>query len=66
VTLPIKPPEAVGLRPEAPSIAAASPEGLLLRPAGTLPVEIYTKVRVRQFDAAEADLAKILPKKRGR
>ena len=38
-------------------IAEATPEGLLLRPAVTLPVEMYTPQREREFDAAEADLA---------
>ena len=70
VTLPAKLREAVGIRPDDPIIAETTPEGLLLRPAVTLPVEIYTEERVRVFDAAEADLAKILPKsspkKRGR
>ena len=70
MTLPIKLREAVGLRPEDPIIAETTPEGLLLRPAVTLPVEIYSDQRVREFDKAEADLAKILPRhspqKRGR
>lgn len=38
-------------------IAETVPEGLLLRPAVTLPVEIYTPEREREFDQAEADLA---------
>jgi hypothetical protein len=33
---------------------------LLLRPAITLPVEMYTPERVREFDAAEQDLATYL------
>ncbi len=41
-------------------IAETTPEGLLLRPAVTLPVEIYTQERVRELDAAEAELAKAL------
>jgi len=36
------------------------PEGLLLRPAVTLPVELYTPAREREFDAAEAELAATL------
>lgn len=60
ITLPVKLRNAVGLSPEDQLIAEATPEGILLRPAVTLPVEIYSEQRVREFDAAEAELAKIL------
>ena len=66
VTLPAKLREAVGLWPDAQVIAETTPEGLLLRPAITLPVEIYDADRIREFDAAEAELAKVLVKKRAR
>jgi antitoxin PrlF len=66
VTLPAKLREAVGLKPDEQVIAETTPEGLLLRPAVTLPLEIYSDERIREFDAAEAELAKVLPKKRGR
>jgi bifunctional DNA-binding transcriptional regulator/antitoxin component of YhaV-PrlF toxin-antitoxin module len=66
VTLPAKLREAVGLKPDEQVIAETTPEGLLLRPAVTLPLEIYSDERIREFDEAEAELAKILPKKRGR
>lgn len=62
VTLPAKLRAAVGFGPDDPIIAETTPEGLLLRPAVTLPVEIYSEERVREFDAAEAELAKILGK----
>jgi antitoxin PrlF len=64
LTLPAKLRDAVGLRPDDPVIAEATPEGLLLRPAVTLPVEIYTDARIREFDAAEAGLSQVLKKKR--
>lgn len=64
VTLPAKLRQAVGLKPDDQVIAEATPEGLLLRPAVTLPVEIYSEERIREFDAAEATLAEVLPKKR--
>jgi hypothetical protein len=51
---------AVGFGPDDPIIAETTPEGLLLRPVVTLPVEIYSEERVREFDAAEAELAKML------
>lgn len=66
MTLPAKLREAVGLKADEQVIAEITPEGLLLRPAVTLPLEIYSDERIREFDEAEAELAKVLPKKRGR
>jgi AbrB family looped-hinge helix DNA binding protein len=60
VTLPAKLRRALGLKPDDQLIAETTPEGLLLRPAVTLPVEIYTEKRIREFDEAEAELAKVL------
>ena len=60
VTLPAKLRRALGLRADDQLIAEMTPEGLLLRPAVTLPVEIYTEKRIREFDEAEAELAKVL------
>lgn len=62
VTLPAKLRKALGLRPDDHLIAETTPEGLLLRPAVTLPVELYTDARIREFDAAEAELD--LPKRK--
>jgi AbrB family looped-hinge helix DNA binding protein len=71
VTLPAKLRRALGLRADDQLIAETTPEGLLLRPAVTLPVEIYSEKRIREFDDAEAELAKVLshrgrPKKSAR
>jgi len=60
VTLPAKLRRALGLRADDQLIAETTPEGLLLRPAVTLPVEIYSERRIREFDEAEAELAKVL------
>ena len=60
VTLPAKLRRALGLKAEDQLIAETTPEGLLLRPAVTLPVEIYSEKRIREFDEAEADLATAL------
>lgn len=59
ITLPAKLRAALGLRADDQLIAEATPEGLLLRPAVTLPVEIYTPEREREFDEAEAELAEL-------
>jgi len=40
-------------------IAETTPEGILLRPAVTLPVEIYSAKRVAEFDDSEAELAAV-------
>lgn len=67
VTLPAKLRQALGLKPDDQLIAETTPEGLLLRPAVTLPVELYTDKRIREFDEAEAELDKALrSKKRAR
>ena len=60
VTLPAKLRQALCLKADDQLIAETTPEGLLLRPAVTLPVEVYSKERVREFDEAEEDLAALL------
>jgi antitoxin PrlF len=56
ITLPAKLRAALGLKPDDQLIAETRPEGLLLRPAVTLPIEVYTPAREREFDEAEAEL----------
>lgn len=65
VTLPAKLRQALGLKADDQLIAETTPEGLLLRPAVTLPLEVYTPQREREFDEAEADLAAVLAKRTG-
>ncbi len=60
VTLPAKLREAMGLKADDRLIAETTPEGLLLRPTITLPIELFTAAREREFDAAEAELATAL------
>ncbi len=60
VTLPAKLRAALGLKTDDHLIAETTPEGLLLRPAVTLPVEIYSEKRIGEFDEAEADLEQVL------
>jgi AbrB family looped-hinge helix DNA binding protein len=57
ITLPARLRKALGLRADDQLIAEVTPDGLLLRPAVTLPVEIYTPEREREFDESEAELA---------
>ena len=63
VTLPAKLRRALGLQADDQLIAETTPEGLLLRPAVTLPVDVYTPEREREFDEAEAELAAVLARK---
>lgn len=60
VTLPARLRQAMGLKADDQLIAETTPEGLLLRPAVTLPLEVYTPQREREFDEAEAELAAVL------
>jgi AbrB family looped-hinge helix DNA binding protein len=63
ITLPAKLRRALGLDAVDHLIAETTPEGLLLRPAVTLPVELYSDLRVREFDEEESELAAVLEKK---
>jgi bifunctional DNA-binding transcriptional regulator/antitoxin component of YhaV-PrlF toxin-antitoxin module len=56
--------QALGIKGDDQLIAETTPEGLLLRPAITLPIEIYSDERVREFDAAEAELDKALRRRK--
>ena len=67
VSLPARLRKALGIKPDDLLIAETTPEGLLLRPAVTLPVEIYTDERIREFDKEESELGKVLrPRKKPR
>lgn len=57
VTLPAKFRAALGIQADDLVIAETTPDGILLRPAVTLPVEMYSAARIGEFDAAEAELA---------
>jgi antitoxin PrlF len=64
ITLPAKLRRQLGIKADDQLIAEATPEGLLLRPAVTLPIEIYSDARVAEFDAAEAELGEVLRSRR--
>lgn len=63
ITLPSKLRSALQLKADDQLIAEITPEGLLLRPAVTLPIEMYTSARIREFDDSEAELADLLTRK---
>lgn len=57
VALPSKMREAAGIRPLDNLIAETTPDGILLRPAVTVPIEVYSDGRIAEFDQAESELA---------
>ena len=57
ITLPAKLRQALGLKADDQLIAETTPEGILLRPAVTLPLELYSPQRLQEFEAAESELA---------
>jgi bifunctional DNA-binding transcriptional regulator/antitoxin component of YhaV-PrlF toxin-antitoxin module len=60
IALPAAMRQAAGIRPQDSLIAETTSEGILLRPAVTLPVEIYSQERIAEFDAAESELSQAL------
>lgn len=60
ITLPSKLRHALGLKADDQLIAETTPEGILLRPAVTLPLELYSPQRLQEFDAAESELAAVM------
>ena len=64
ITLRAKLRRALGAKTQDILIAETTPEGLLLRRSVTLPVEIYSDARVREFDKGEGELKKALDRKK--
>ncbi len=60
ITLPAQFRKALGISAADQLIAETTPEGILLRPAVTLPIELYSDERLREFEEAEAELATML------
>jgi AbrB family looped-hinge helix DNA binding protein len=63
ITLPAELRRQLGIKGGDRLIVEATSEGLLLQPA-VLPVEVYNDARIAEFDAAEAELGKVLRSKR--
>jgi antitoxin PrlF len=63
LTLPAAIRKEMGLSPNDQMIAEITEEGILLRPAITMPLEIYTDERIAEFEREEARLAKVLKRK---
>ncbi len=63
VLIPAEMRKAAGIRPHENLIAEATEGGILLRPALTLPIEMYTPERIAEFDTAESELADVLTRR---
>ncbi len=66
VSLPAKLRREAGIQPQDQLIAETTSEGILLRPAVTLPVEIYSEDRLREFEGEERALEKALHRRNRR
>ena len=64
ISLPKKIRNLLGLNGKDHLIAEVRPEGLLLKQAVTLPVEMYSDARIKAFDKEEEELATMLKKKK--
>jgi antitoxin PrlF len=61
VTIPAALRRAFGLQAGEELIAEGTPEGILLRPAVSVPIELYTEERIAEFASDEAAINKLLP-----
>ncbi len=62
VTIPAALRRAFGLRAGEELIAEETPDGILLRPAVSVPIELYSEERIAEFARDEAGIEKLLPK----
>ena len=60
ITIPAHMREALGLKGNDRLIIEDTPEGLLLRPAVSVPIEIYSEERIAEFTRDDAAIARLL------
>ena len=56
ITIPAKLRRAFGMEQDDELIAEETPEGILLRPAVSVPIEMYTEERIAEFTSDEEAL----------
>ncbi len=61
VTIPAALRRAFGLKAGGELIAEETPEGILLRPAVSVVIELYSEERIAEFARDEADIERLLP-----
>ncbi|MBX9742519.1 MAG: AbrB/MazE/SpoVT family DNA-binding domain-containing protein [Chthoniobacterales bacterium] len=64
ISIPKKMRTLLGLCGDDQLIAEVTPQGLLLKQAVTLPVEMYSNARIQEFDEGEEELASVLKAKK--
>ena len=62
ITIPAALRRACGLKANDELIVESTEEGILLRPAISVPIEIYTEERIREFADDEEAISQHLPK----
>ena len=60
ITIPTRMRVAYGLKGNDQVIIEETPQGLLLRPAVTVPIELYTEERIAEFTRDDAEIGKLL------
>jgi AbrB family looped-hinge helix DNA binding protein len=60
VTIPVALRRAFGLKAGEELIAEDTPEGILLRPAVSVPIEVYTEERIAEFTRDEVAIEELL------
>ena len=61
ITIPAGLRRAFDLKAGEELIAEGTPEGILLRPSVSVPIEIYSEERIAEFASDEEELAKLYP-----
>ena len=61
ITIPASVRQAYGLKPNDELIVQETEQGILLRPAVSVPIEIYTDERIREFAEDEPAIQTLLP-----
>ena len=64
ITLPRRMREAFGLKANDQLVVEDTPQGLLLRPTISIPVELYTEERIAEFSSEDQAVAKLLEKRK--
>ncbi len=62
ITIPAAVRRACGLKANDELILENTEEGILLRPAISVPIEVYTEERIREFASDEEAISEHLPK----
>jgi antitoxin PrlF len=66
ITIPAALRDTYGLKANDELILEDTEAGILIRPAVSVPIEIYTEARIAEFAGDEAAIGRYLPRKRAR